>query len=168
MFGNRLSLPCAPKPDNEEIGDVDENAPKTLGELAELTALPEPFLAELEGALWAKQQAILVGPPGTSKTYLARQFARYFVRQRPGQPQGSFDVLYMHANWTYEDFFEGLKPTSKDGSLTFEPRMGFFLKWVEGLKDYSGKASARAGPGRDQSLRYGSRVGRTTPALGVP
>ena len=128
--------PGVSKPSAEEIGDVDESAPKTLGELAELTALPERFLADLEDALWAKQQAILVGPPGTSKTYLARQFARYFVRQRPGQPQGSFDVLYMHANWTYEDFFEGLKPTSKDGSLTFEPRMGFFLKWVEGLHDY--------------------------------
>lgn len=46
----------------------------------------------------------------------------------------------MHANWAYEDFFEGLKPVSKDGSLTFEPRSGFFLEWVEGLKDYSAKA----------------------------
>jgi hypothetical protein len=98
---------AVPKPGDEEVGDVDESAPQTLRELAELTALPETFLAELEGALWAKQQAILVGPPGTSKTYLARQFARYFVRQRVGQPQGCFDVLYMHANWTYEDFFEG-------------------------------------------------------------
>jgi 5-methylcytosine-specific restriction protein B len=46
----------------------------------------------------------------------------------------------MHANWAYEDFFEGLKPTSKDGVLTFEPRMGFFLEWVEKLKDYGPKA----------------------------
>ena len=46
----------------------------------------------------------------------------------------------MHANWGYEDFFEGLKPTSKDGVLTFEPRLGFFLEWVAGLKDYSAKA----------------------------
>ena len=129
-----------PKPDDEIVGDVDESAPNTIRELAELTALSEEFLNELQDALWAKQQAILVGPPGTSKTYVARQFARYFVRQRQGQPQGSFDVLYMHANWTYEDFFEGLKPVSKDGSLTFEPRLGFFLEWVAGLKDYSAKA----------------------------
>ena len=128
------------KPDVEVAVDVDENAPQTLRELAELTALSEEFLEELEEALWAKQQAILVGPPGTSKTYVARQFARYFVRQRHGRPQGSFDVLYMHANWAYEDFFEGLKPTSKDGSLTFETRKGFFLEWVERLKDESAKA----------------------------
>lgn len=49
-------------------------------------------------------------------------------------------VLYMHANWAYEDFFEGLKPVSKDGSLAFESRLGFFLEWVAGLKDYDAKA----------------------------
>src|SRR5882724_9147290 len=91
----------------------------------QLTALPADFLGELEDAILAKQQVVLVGPPGTSKTYIARQFARYFVRQRQGRPQGSFDALYMHANWGYEDFFEGLKPTTSNGSLTFEPRLGF-------------------------------------------
>ena len=45
-------------------------------------------------------------------------------------------MLYMHANWSYEDFFEGLKPTaSKEGHLTFEAKKGFFLEWVEQLKD---------------------------------
>jgi MoxR-like ATPase len=130
----------ATESDDDDVGEPDETAPKTIRELAEQTALSEEFLSELEDALWAKQQAILVGPPGTSKTYVARQFARYFVRQRPGQPQGSFEVLYMHANWAYEDFFEGLKPSSKNGSLTFEPRLGFFLQWAGGLKDYDSKA----------------------------
>jgi MoxR-like ATPase len=120
--------------------DVDESAPKTIGELSELTALPADFLGELEDALLAKQQVVLVGPPGTSKTYIARQFARYFVRQRQGRPQGSFDALYMHANWGYEDFFEGLKPTANGGSLAFESRLGFFLEWIERLRDYDPKA----------------------------
>jgi hypothetical protein len=131
------SSSAGPRSDAEVAVDVDESAPQTLRELAELTALSEAFLEELEEALWAKQQAVLVGPPGTSKTYVARQFARYFVRQIQGRPQGSFDVLYMHANWAYEDFFEGLKPTSKDGMLVFETRKGFFLEWVERLKDDS-------------------------------
>ena len=43
----------------------------------------------------------------------------------------------MHANWTYEDFFEGIKPTTtKTGVLTFQPQRGFFLEWTEQLKDY--------------------------------
>ncbi len=42
----------------------------------------------------------------------------------------------MHASWSYEDFFEGLKPTTgKEGHLTFEPKKGFFLEWVEQLKE---------------------------------
>jgi MoxR-like ATPase len=122
--------------------DVDEDAPKTLTELSTLTSLSESLLDELEQSLLAKQQSVLVGPPGTSKTYIARQFARYFVRQRPGRPQGSYHILYMHANWTYEDFFEGLKPTAnKDGLLTFQPQKGFFLEWVEQLKSFD--ASSR-------------------------
>jgi uncharacterized protein (DUF2461 family) len=117
--------------------DVDEDAPTSIAELSELTSLSESLLDELEQSLLAKQQTVIVGPPGTSKTYIARQFARYFVRQRPGRPQGSHHVLYMHANWTYEDFFEGIKPTtSKEGILTFQPQRGFFLEWVEQLKSF--------------------------------
>lgn len=137
----RWNAPVLKLPKAEFIDDtfveVDEDAPETIKVLAVLTALPESFLGDLEDALSARQQAILVGPPGTSKTFVARQFARYFVRQRAGYPQGTSDVLYMHASWTYEDFFEGLKPTSKDGSLNFEPRAGFFLEWVQRLKDYA-------------------------------
>lgn len=121
--------------------DVDEDAPKSIAELSELTSLSESLLDELEQSLLAKQQTVLVGPPGTSKTYIARQFARYFVRQRTGRPQGSYHVLYMHANWTYEDFFEGIKPTtSKEGNLIFQPQKGFFLEWVEQLKSFSTSA----------------------------
>jgi hypothetical protein len=116
--------------------DVDEDAPATLAELSDATALPLSFLEQLEEALLAKQQAVLVGPPGTSKTYIAKQFARYFVCQRPGRPQGRFHKLLMHASWSYEDFFEGLKPVSgKEGHLTFEAKKGFFLEWVEQLKE---------------------------------
>lgn len=120
-----------------EIEDVDEEAAETLAELHELTALPIAFLEQLEYALAAKQQVVLVGPPGTSKTYIARQFARYFVRQRRGQPQGRHHVLYMHTNWTYEDFFEGIRPdTTKEGHLAFRAHKGFFLEWAESLQDF--------------------------------
>ena len=38
-------------------------------------------------------------------------------------------MLYVHANWTYEDFFEGLRP-SDTGNFSFSPRDGSFLDWV--------------------------------------
>lgn len=134
------SVPGTVKAAEVSTDDVDESAPTTIEELSKLTALSAEFLSELEDAILAKQQVVLVGPPGTSKTYIARQFARYFVRQRQGRPQGSFDALYMHANWGYEDFFEGLKPKATAGSLTFETRLGFFLEWIERLRDYDPKA----------------------------
>jgi 5-methylcytosine-specific restriction enzyme B len=90
----------------------------------------------MEDALLTKQQLVLVGPPGTSKTYIADLFGRYFARQRPGQAQGKTGTLYMHANWSYEDFFEGLKPTSHDGALAFQPKKGFFLEWVDSLREF--------------------------------
>ena len=135
---SKPTLPKNPSESEDTVDvDVDEDAPITLEALSSLTSLPLTFLDEMEQALLAKQQAVLVGPPGTSKTYIARQFARYFVAQRPGRPQGSQHVLYMHANWTYEDFFEGIKPTATtNGVLAFQPQKGFFLEWTEQLKDF--------------------------------
>ena len=36
----------------------------------------------------------------------------------------------MHANWAYEDFFEGLRPVEQNGRLVFENQPGHFLRWV--------------------------------------
>ena len=112
-------------------GDVDETAPRTLEELAEATSLPLGVLRDMEDALLAQHQIVLVGPPGTSKTFVARQFARYFARERRGQPQGVAHTLYMHASWAYEDFFEGLRPVESGGRLVFENKPGQFLRWVD-------------------------------------
>ena len=117
--------------------DVDEDVPTSIAELSERTALSPDLLEELRQSLLARQQTVLVGPPGTSKTYIARQFARYFVRQRNRRAQGCHDILYLHANWNYEDFFEGIKPTTTDaGTLTFQPQKGFLLQWIEQLKSF--------------------------------
>jgi hypothetical protein len=138
VIGNWKKPTAVPPAEQDSDEYVDEGAPKKLEELCQLTSLPRGLLQDLQEALLAKQQVVLVGPPGTSKTYIAQQFARYFVRQRPGHIQGTYHTLYMHANWTYEDFFEGIKPVTKNNTLLFEPKKGFFLDWVtDGLKGYN-------------------------------
>jgi hypothetical protein len=119
------------EPTGESPSDLDESAPRTLEELANATSLSLPLLRDMEDALLAQHQIVLVGPPGTSKTFVARQFARYFARERPGQPQGLAHTLYMHASWAYEDFFEGLRPVDQSGRLVFENKPGQFLRWVD-------------------------------------
>ena len=123
-----------PDPDLET--DSVDDSPMTLGELRDESALPISKLQEIEDALLAKQQVILTGPPGTSKTYIAQLFARYFIGEHGGHLQGSHSTVFMHANWGYEDFFEGIKPFTENGVLKFEPKLGCFLEWIDSLKNF--------------------------------
>lgn len=119
--------------DETELEGIDEDAPQTLEELSQRSALSFEKLREIEDALLTKQQVILTGPPGTSKTYIAGMFARYFAAARDGRVQGDHSTIFMHANWAYEDFFEGIKPFTVDGVLKFEPKRGCFLEWIDSL-----------------------------------
>ncbi len=72
-----------------------------------------------------KKQIVKYGAPGTGKTFIANQTARlqFDIWKSRFAPNENFtyevmnEVIQFHPSYSYEDFFEGLRPT-KEGNLT--------------------------------------------------
>src|SRR5215212_1262876 len=70
-----------------------------------------------------KRQVIFYGPPGTGKTYIARELARFFARDR-----GRVEVVQFHPSYAYEDFVHGFRPTLEGTTAGFRLRPGPLLR----------------------------------------
>ncbi|MDR0283317.1 MAG: AAA family ATPase [Propionibacteriaceae bacterium] len=65
--------------------------------------------------LETRRQVIVYGPPGTGKTFVARKIARHVAGA-----EERMTVVQFHPSYAYEDFFEGLRPVTTDGQVTYE------------------------------------------------
>ena len=113
------------------VDDGREHLKTSLAEVAKRTGKSPEFLRKLESRLLKKQQVILFGPPGTSKTHFAKAFADYFL-----QGAGEYQHVQFHPSYSYEDFVEGYRPSEGKATSPFEKRSGVF-------KDFCTKARAR-------------------------
>ncbi len=96
----------------------------TLADAAAATWLPEARLAQLRDLLLERRQAIFHGPPGTGKTYVARQLA-----QALAAPDGEVHVVQFHPAYSYEEFIEGIRPQVGDeGGLSYGVQAGLFQR----------------------------------------
>lgn len=110
---------------------------------------------------------ILTGPPGTSKSWLAKESAVLLTEGDDSRTE----FIQFHASYQFEDFMEGFRP-KKDGS-GFEPREGVFLKLVKrATKDTENRLHvlvidelSRADVGRvfGEALTYVERSKRNIP-----
>lgn len=89
-------------------------APPTAA-LAEQLLLPLPWLQDTFSLLEEKRQLIFYGPPGTGKTYIAQAIGHHIAADG-----GTWRLVQFHPSYTYEDFFEGYRPQSQDGRLSYE------------------------------------------------
>ena len=73
-----------------------------------------------------EKQIILDGPPGTGKTYLIKKIIQFL-----SNGDSISDLVQFHPSYGYEEFVEGLRPTSKNGSLSFEVVPGRLISLLE-------------------------------------
>lgn len=93
---------------------------------------------QLANKLKKTPNIILRGAPGTGKTFLAHQIAANLVTNGATSDYQSFlktatpeqlkqvGFVQFHPSYDYTDFVAGLRPTTRDGQIGFEAKLGTF------------------------------------------
>lgn len=100
-------------------GTAAMHLPDATAELAERLYVPRRWLQECVELLRDRPQLIFYGPPGTGKTYIAQELARHLATEP------NVKIVQFHPAYSYEDFFEGYRPTGhSDGQVGFALKPG--------------------------------------------
>lgn len=109
----------------------------TIEQIAQESGFDPATLALWRAAIERKGEAILFGPPGTGKTFLADHLARHLV----GGGDGIIDTVQFHPAYAYEDFVIGIRPRSRqDGTLEYPLVSGRFVEFCERARGRKGRS----------------------------
>lgn len=90
------------------------------------------IIEKIEYALLLKKQIILMGPPGTSKSYLAEKIAFKLTKGK----KENIELVQFHPSYSYEDFVECNTIINDEHSiLKIEPQKKLFRKLCENARN---------------------------------
>ncbi len=116
---------------DRRAGKAVSGRPFGPAEFRAATYLPETWLARAESLLALKKQLVFQGVPGTGKTHVARQLARYLAGDRGRLVR----LVQFHPGYSYEEFVEGIRPqaptaTDGGGGVTYAVEPGLLASFV--------------------------------------
>lgn len=108
-----------------EIADSESPANEPIQEAMPIPSKYEEIIKLLKSC----KNLVLTGAPGTGKTYMAREIAKYMGAE--------VQFVQFHPSFDYTDFVEGLRPVDNGtGQIGFERKDGFFKEFCrEAIKN---------------------------------
>jgi len=109
----------------EAVAPRDFTLPDATPTLADALLYGQAWLQECVELLRDRPQLVFYGPPGTGKTYLAQALAEHLAGGKPENVQ----LVQFHPAYTYEDFFEGIRPHLTEDGQADNGQVGYRLRW---------------------------------------
>lgn len=119
---DRLREHVQPRPVVPQLRPADDD-------LAARLHVGQAWIQNVIDMLDDRPQLIFYGPPGTGKTYLAREIARHLAPEH-------VTLVQFHPAYSYEDFFEGYRPTASGG---FDLKHGPLRRVVANAQTHPGQ-----------------------------